>query len=174
MKTYRLMPVLLLFAYSLTIIAFNSCGIYGFRENNPPEGIKSIAIPLFEDASGFSEAGVRETFTEKLKGKIISDNSFLITDQSKSDGIIYGKISSIKDDPLVISGNDNISKRKITVTVQINFFNLKTQKKIWEKTFENWGEYNSSSSSFTERSAGITSATEKICDDIINDLTSNW
>jgi hypothetical protein len=144
------------------------------RGNNPPAGIKTIAVPLFIDASGSGEANMKENFTDRLKNLIITDNTFLITDMTKADGALNCTVISIKDDPLVISGNDNVTKRKITITVKVDFENLKKQKKIWERTYENWGEYNSSDNTFSARTIGITISTEKICEDILNDITSNW
>jgi len=148
--------------------------VYGFRGTNPPEGIKSLAIPQFLDNSGFSEAGMKENFTETLKTMVISDNTFIIADKNVADGILNCTITSVKDEALVISGNENVTKRKITITVNVDFENLKKQKKIWEKKYENWGEYNSSSVTFSDRATGITTAMTRICDDILIDITSNW
>ena len=163
---------------NITVIIFLvinfSCSIYSFRGNNPPEGIKTIFVPLFDDVSGFSEANLKENFTESLKSKIISDNTFLITDKTKADGLLTCTISAVKDDPLVISGNENVTKRKITITVKVNFQNLKKQKQIWDRTYENWGDYNSSGNTFSERETGVLTAMNKICEDILNDITSNW
>lgn len=163
--------ILILF---LAAILNLQCGIYGFRGNNPPEGIKTIAVPLFQDVSGFSEAGLRENFTEALKTKIINDNTFIIADKNVADGILNGTITNVKDEALVISGNENVTKRKLTITVKVSFENLKKQKKIWEKQYDNWGEYSSSDASFSARQTGIKTAQEKICDDILIDITSNW
>ena len=156
------------------ILHFSGCGIYSFRGNNPPAGIKTLAVPLFNDISGFAEAGLKENFTESLKNKIISDNTFLITDKTKADGLINATIMGVKDDPLVISGNDNVTKRKISISVKVEFQNLKKQKQIWERTYENWGEYNSSDNTFSARLTGISTALDRICEDILNDITSNW
>jgi hypothetical protein len=158
----------------LFVILNLQCGVYGFRGNNPPEGIKTLAIPLFQDVSGFSEAGLKENFTEALKTKIINDNTFIIADKNVADGILNCTITSVKDEALVISGNENVTKRKITILVKVSFENLKKQKKIWEKQYDNWGEYNSSDVSFSARTSGISTAQGKICDDILIDITSNW
>lgn len=159
----------------IIIVLLNlSCGVYSFRGNNPPPGIKSIAIPLFEDVSGFSEAGLKEDFTELLKKKVLNDNTYTLADKNVSDGVLYCKITNIKDEALVITGNENVSKRKITITLNVKFENLKTKKLIWEKNYENWGEYNSSSQSFSERQQGIKTAQDKITEDILIDITSNW
>jgi hypothetical protein len=166
-----LSQIIFLFLISLLNL---QCGIYGFRGNNPPEGIKTLAVPIFQDVSGFSEAGLKEGFTEALKTKIINDNTFIIADKNVADGILNCTISNVKDEALVISGNENVTKRKITIVVKVSFENLKKQKKIWDKEYNNWGEYNSSDASFSARTSGIKTAQEKICDDILIDITSNW
>ena len=153
---------------------FSSCGVYSFRGNNPPEGIKTISVPLFTDNSGYAEASIKERFTEILKNKIISDNTLKLVDKTKADAVLNCTISSIRDEALVISGAENVTKRKVTISVTVIFENLKKQKKIWERTYENWGEYNSSSNSFSEREVGIIAAREKITEDILNDIISNW
>ncbi len=167
---YKINFIILLLASAI----FASCGIYSFRGNNPPDGIKTVAVPLFTDNSGFAVSGIVEKFTEVLKNKIISDNTLKLVDKSKADAVITCNISSIKDDALVISGAENVTKRKITINVSVVFENLKKQKKIWERNYENWGEYNSSSNSFSEREAGIVIARDKIAEDILNDIISNW
>ncbi len=167
---YRINYILLL----LFITVFSSCGIYSFKGNNPPEGIKTVAVPLFTDNSGFAVSGIVEKFTEVLKNKVISDNTLKLVDKTKADAVITCSITSIKDDALVISGAENVTKRKITISVNVIFENLKKQKKIWERNYDNWGEYNSSSNSFSEREAGIVIARDKIAVDILNDIISNW
>lgn len=159
----------------IIVAAINfACGAYSFRGNNPPEGINSVSVPLFENSSGFSEANLREAFTESLKNKIIDDNTFVITDKNIADGILKCNITNVRDEALVISGNENVTKRKVTITVIVYFENLVKQKKIWERTFENWGEYSSSATTFSNRETGISDAIEKISEDILNDMTSNW
>lgn len=158
----------------ILIIILNGCGVYTFRGKTPPEGIRSVAIPLFNDESGFSEAGLKEDFTESLKRKILDDNTYILADRNVADGIILGSIVSVKDEPLVISGNENVTKRKIVITVKIRFENLKNQKLISETNYENWGEYDSSGSGFSNRKNGILIAMEKICEDILINITSNW
>jgi len=155
-------------------LLFQSCGIYSFKGNNPPEGIRTLSVPLFNDNSGFAESGLKEQFTELLKSKIISDNTLRLVDKTTADGVLICTINTVRDDALVISGNENVTKRKITIVVNVVFENLKKQKKIWDRNYENWGEYNSSTNSFSERQAGITLARDKITEDILNDIISNW
>ncbi|MDQ3194016.1 MAG: LPS assembly lipoprotein LptE [Bacteroidota bacterium] len=152
----------------------SGCGVYGFRGNNPPAGINSVAIPTFRDVSGFSAPTLAEDFTQRLKNKIIGDGTFRVADKNTADANLICTISNVRDEAVVISSGENVARRKLTITVLVVFENLKTQKKIWEKNFENYGEYNSSNESFSERADGISMAVEKISEDILIDLTSNW
>jgi len=151
-----------------------SCGVYGFRGNNPPAGINSIAVPTFEDVSGFSDPTIAERLTQRLKEKIIGDNTFRIADKNVADAILKCTITSVRDEALVISSGENVARRKVTVTLNVIFDNLKKQKKIWDKNFENYGEYNSSNDAFSNRASGIDIAVERVTEDILIDLTSNW
>lgn len=167
----KLARIFYLLILSSTLI---SCGVYGFRGNNPPPGIDKIAIPTFLDVSGFSAPTLADNFTQKLKNKIISDNTFRIADKTIADAILKCTVESVKDEALVISSGEDVSRRKITITVNVIFENLKKQKNIWDKSFENYGEYNSSNNSFSDRTAGIDIAVERIAEDILIELTSNW
>lgn len=151
-----------------------SCGVYGFRGNNPPKGINSIAVPTFQDASGFSDPTLADRFTQQLKTKITNDNTFRMADKNIADAILRCNIINVKDEAYVISAGENVSKRKIIITVNVVFENLKKQKIIWDKNFENYGEYNSSNDVFSNRGLGIEIAIERITEDILIDLTSNW
>lgn len=126
------------------------------------------------DNSGYALPDIKEKFTEQMKNKIISDNTLILTDKSKADALLTCTINSIRDEALVISGNENVSKRKIVISLNVIFENLKKEKKIWERTYENWGEYSSSDNSFSEREVGLALARNKLTDDILNDIISNW
>lgn len=151
-----------------------SCGVYGFRGNNPPVGINSIAVPTFEDVSGFSDPTLSDRLTQRLKEKIIGDNTFRMADKNVADAILQCTITNVRDEALVISSGENVTRRKVTVTLKVIFNNLKKQQKIWDKTFENYGEYNSSNEAFSNRAEGVDIAVERVTEDIIIDLTSNW
>jgi hypothetical protein len=97
-----------------------------------------------------------------------------LADEKIADGSVRCVISGVKDEPLVISGTETVTKRKITVTVDVVFKNLKKDKAIWTKSFSNFGEYNSSNAGFSERDAGLAVAIDKVSNDILIDLTSNW
>ena len=160
-------------ALLLLVICISSCN-YGFKGSAPPQGIKTIFIPNIPDKSGFGLPTLGDDMTQLLKTKFIKDNTLEYTEKTLADGIVTCIVTSVKDDPLVVQSGETVSKRKITIIVSVEFQNLKTKKTIWKKDFTNWGEYDSSTGGFSKRNDGISVAEDKITDDILLDVTSNW
>jgi hypothetical protein len=166
-KKYRIF-LLLAFAFGAY-----SCN-YSFKGAAPPEGIRSIFIPTIIDESGFGLPTLSEEMTTLLKNKFINDNTLEYADKTEADGMIECVIRSVTDEPLVVTGNEQVSRRKVTLVVTVDFYNLKKQKSIWKKDFSNWGEYDSSTGGFSQRDEGVRAAEEKITEDILLDVISNW
>lgn len=160
---------------SLFILAafFASCN-YSFKGASPPDGIITIYIPTLKDESNFGIAQLGENMTLILKNKFIRDNTLQYDEKVKADGMLSCIITNIKDEVLVVSGGEQVSKRKITINVKVDFQNLKKNRLVWEKDFSNWGEYESSDGGFSRRDEGLTSAIDRVTDDILLEVISNW
>ena len=155
------------------ILTIYSCS-YSFKGASPPEGIKTIFIPTIIDESGFGLPTLGEEMTLLLKNKFINDNTLEYAEKTRADGMVECVVKSVLDEPLVVQGNEQVSRRKVTITVSVKFTNLKKQKTIWAKDFSNWGEYESSTGGFSQRDAGVKIAEDKITDDILLEVISNW
>lgn len=162
-----------LIVLSTILTVFFSCN-YGFKGASPPEGIKTIYIPTIRDESGFGLPSLTEDMTRLLKQKFINDNTLEYAEKTSADGMLDCVITSVTDEALVVTGNETVSKRKVTINVKVTFTNLKKQKQVWQKDFSNWGEYDSSSGGFSKRDEGVQLASDKITDDILLDVISNW
>lgn len=155
------------------VIISASCN-YSFKGASPPEGIKTIFIPNIRDESGFGLPNLGEEVTTLLKNKFINDNTLEYAEKTKADGMLECVIKSVTDEALVVTGNEQVSRRKVTITISVDFTNLKKQKNIWKKDFSNWGEYDSSTGGFSKRDEGVRSAEDKLTDDILIEVISNW
>ena len=166
----KLALLILIIACQLIFISCN----YGFKGTSPPEGIKTIFIPSIRDDSNFGIAQAGEDMTVLLKQKFINDNTLEYAEKVNADGMLTCVIISMKDEVLVVSGGEQVSKRKLIINVSVEFRNLKKQKLIWNKDFSNYGEYDSSSGGFSKRDEGLKIAMDRITDDILLEVISNW
>ncbi|HWA07139.1 MAG TPA: LPS assembly lipoprotein LptE [Ignavibacteria bacterium] len=165
--------ILLLVIFAVFAAISASCN-YSFKGASPPEGIKTIYIPNIRDESGFGLPNLGEEVTTLLKNKFINDNTLEYAEKTKADGMLECVIKSVTDEALVVTGNEQVSRRKVTITISVDFSNLKKQKNIWKKDFSNWGEYDSSTGGFSKRDEGVRSAEDKLTDDILIEVISNW
>lgn len=177
MKNYKLQITNINQLHSSVLLIFGICvlvlsaGCYSFTGASVPAHLKTVAIPLFEDVSGFGEPGLREKFTQKVIELFRNDNNLEIGERLTADSIVEGAIIAIIDAPSVIGGNDIVTTRRVTVTVRASFTDMKLRKKVWEKDFSNWGEY---SQGQQIRDVALVDAVNKVAEDILLETVSGW
>ncbi|MDE3058710.1 MAG: LptE family protein [Bacteroidota bacterium] len=150
--------------------SFSGC-MYSFTGSSVPPHLKTIAVPLFEDQSGFGEPNLRENLTKEIIDQFVSDNSLTPADRSTSDSMLEGTITTVSDAPQVIAPGEQVSTRRVTITVHVTFQDLKLRKKVWEKNFTEYGDYEPGSQ---VRTAALTDAINKLANDVLLETVSGW
>lgn len=148
-------------------------GCYSFTGASVPPHLQTIAIPLFDDQSGSGEPGLREKLTNNLIKKFRQDNSLVVADKTTADSILEGIIVAMTDQPQVVSAGETVSKSRITITVKVIYQDMKLKKKVWEKQFSQWADYELAKGP-NERNASDSTANEKLCEDILLQTVTNW
>ena len=159
-------------SFLLFTFAFASC-TYSFKGGSVPPHLKTIAIPIAADQSGLGDPALRDLFTQQLTDRFRSDNSLEISDRGNADSMIECVISAVRDVPNALAGGEQVTQRRLTVTVHATFQDLKLRKKVWEKDFSNYGDYDSGAG-LTKRSKGVEEAVRKLTEDILNETVAGW
>jgi len=146
---------------------------YSFTGASVPPHIKSVAIPLIRDQSGFGDPRLPEEFTSSLVEQFLRDNTLEVTNRETADSMLEGTIISVRDEPVVVEPGEQVRKRRITITAAMRYEDLKLRKTVWQKDFSNWGDYESGAG-LTQRDTGIKEAIRKLCEDILIQTVSNW
>jgi hypothetical protein len=158
-----------LFPFSLVLIGCT----YSFKGGSVPPHLKTIAIPIVEDQSGYGDPTLRDLLTQKLVERFTNDNTLQLADRNMADSMLEGAVTDVKDAPEILQGGEQVTMRKITVTVRMTFQDLKLRKKVWEKSYSNWGNY-PSGGGLTQRNDGVSKAVNKLTEDILNDTVAGW
>lgn len=145
---------------------------YSFKGGSVPPHLKTIAIPIAEDQSGYGDPALRDQFSTQLVQRFLNDNTLEMADRGTADAVLEGVITDVKDAPSVVQAGEQVAQRRITVTVHVTFQDLKLRKKVWERDFSSWGDY--PSTDFTKRVEGITEAVRKLTEDILNETVAGW
>ncbi|HXG00253.1 MAG TPA: LptE family protein [Bacteroidota bacterium] len=148
-------------------------GCYSFTGASVPSHLRTIAIPLMDDQSGSGEAGLREKMTQVLTDLFIRDNSLEIADRATADSILEGVILPLRDEIVAVGGGESVNRRRLTLSVKVVYQDMKLRKKVYEKTFTNYGDYDPSGG-FAQRQAAFDEAIRKISEDILLETVSGW
>lgn len=146
---------------------------YSFTGASVPPHLKTIGIPLVDDQSGFGSAGLREKFTTALTNLFISDNTLTVADRSTADAILEGVITSVRDAPSAVGQGEQVRQRRVTVTAKFVLKDMKLRRTMWEKTFSNWGDYDSGGGP-SQQDTGIQDAIRKLSEDVLLETVSGW
>ena len=158
---------------SIILAVLSACS-YSFTGASVPAHLKTISIPIFNDRSGSGEFNLSEKLTNSLIQKFVDDNTLLVTDKLNSDAVLDGTIVTLNDAPVVVSGGESISSRRVTITVRVVFKDMIKHRTIFEKNFSNHGDYAVSGDLVTARQNAIDDAIDKITEDILLGVVSNW
>ena len=153
------------------LLVFSSCGYYSFT-GALPSHIKTVAVPLFENNTSYPN--VREDLTNMIVDEFIADNSLTITDESNADIIISGVINSISQRAASVTGGETVEEYHIYVSVKVKCEDIKNNKALWEKSFNEYGSMDAGTADDAEREAAILAAMEKITENILNNTLGYW
>jgi hypothetical protein len=167
-----LMAISLLFI-NFIIVNLTGCCVYSFTGASAPEHLQTIALPISDDRSGAGEPGLRELLTERLTQKFIDDNTLQVTERTAADAILECTITSLSDAPAIVTAGENVTSRRVTITVQAVYKDLVKRKTIYEKSFSNYGDY-PSGGNLSDRGTAIEEAIDNITEDILLDTVSGW
>ena len=160
------------------IVNLQSCS-YSFTGASVPSHMKTISIPIFSDKSGSGEFDLNRKLSSQLIQKFIDDNTLLVSDRLNSDSILEGTIVTLSDAPSVVSGGETVSTRRLTITIRAVYKDLVKKHTVFEKSFSNYGDYPTTKfpprdDITTVRKKAIDAAIDKITEDILLGVVSNW
>ncbi|MBN1637951.1 MAG: LptE family protein [Ignavibacteriales bacterium] len=161
------------FSFILLFLYVNFGCNYSFTGASVPDHIKNIAIPPVQNRSGSGEPTL-ELFTDALIQKFIADNTLQVTEKVDADALLECTIVSINEAPATISGDENVPLIRLTINVKVSYKDLVKKKTIFEKNFSNYDDYDNSGDVLQVRIEAINNAMEKIYEDILLSVVSNW
>jgi len=155
------------------IVNLQSCS-YSFTGSSVPAHLKTISIPIFSDKSGSGEFDLNRKLTDQLIKKFNDDNTLFVSDRLNADSFLDGTIIALSDAPNIVSGGEKVTSRRITITVHAVYKDLVKKKQIFDKNFSNYGDYVVEGDITSVRNTAIQTAIDRIAEDILLGVVSNW
>ena len=178
--------------YISIIPLFSGCIYYSMAGSIPPH-IKSISIPIVENQT--VEFGVSEAVTDNLVNQFLENNILRLDKENSADSILKGKIIRVKDAPYTYTKEESVTEYRLTITIDLEWFDVINDKVIIKKQYSGFGAYGLSGDISSDqidndgdglvdsededeygdpREFATKVAVKKIAQDILNEIMTSW
>lgn len=158
---------------TLAVAATVLWGCYSFKGGSVPPHLKTLAIPIVQDQSGYGDPRLRDQFTTILLERFTNDNTMTLVDQGGADAILEAVITNVREEAVSVAPGEEVRQRRMTVAARATFRDTKLKKTIWEKSFSQYGDFPSGGGP-SLRDAGVLEAIQKLTEDILNETVAGW
>ena len=167
----RIMRILI---YSFLTLVFLSCSYYSFSGQSIPPHIKNAQLLIFDDNSGRYDLSLPDRINEKVTSEIEDYNYFEIENSEDADAKIFGSITSFRDEISSQTRQEEIDQMTIILTAEINFYDNIKEKFIVKNLRVSSTEHYEASDGDTAREEAFENALDRLSEDIVIGLSSNW
>jgi len=164
--------VLVLNCILLRVCALSGC--YTFTGGNSlPEHIKTIYLPPVTDNSGLGNSQYRDAMAQFLMQKFRNDNSLKLV-ESGGDSRLSTTMLPISEAAVSIQPGERERERRLTMNMEVEFYDAVQKKQVWKKTFSENQNYNVTTDPQRERDRAVRIILDRISDQIVVSTISNW
>jgi hypothetical protein len=135
--------------------------------------LHSISIPLATDNSGFGQSNIRQDLTNLLVTKFTRDGSLQVRDRAVADATLEVTITTISDQSVAVRAGDQLTNKRVTISVDATYKDQVKQKTIWERGFQQSADY-PISGGLDALTNAVKQAEDKLSDDLLLGVISNW
>ena len=165
--------------YIAILFLLSSCFYYSTKPGTIPQHIKSIAVPLIENET--AEFSLNNDLTALVISKIISENLLPLVDENVANSVLYGTIKSITDRPYTFDEIETVKEYKLTLTLDYKWYDTANKVDLMNGTISQWSVYYSdnyngqlSPDDAIIREDALLDASEKLAEDVVFQLVSDW
>jgi hypothetical protein len=129
---FRVRPLLLVMLVVLAAPLMSGCGYsLSGRGSSLPATIKSVGIPLFENATPVFE--LEQLMTEKVRLEFIGRGKYkVMPDAPGADAVLLGGITSVTITPTSFNSNQQATRYAFSMVVKVEFRDAATNRILYE------------------------------------------
>jgi hypothetical protein len=147
--------------------------LYGFAGGGFPSTIKTVAVLPFDNLT--AEPTLTQEISDKVREAVEGRLGLRQAGEAQADAVVRGTITRYEPDvPVQFSGTAgnqvDVTKRMVQITVSVEIFDQKGNRKLWEQTSMNLqGEYDPG-----QEKNGRGKALDKLVTNIVEGAQSQW
>lgn len=158
----------------ILLVTLQSCWLYSFTGTNISPDVKTVQIDYFPNNAVLVEPSLSQTFTMEIQDLFLRQTNL---DLVKSGGDLQfeGEITGYKINPMTATAEQTAAQNRLTITVNVRFFNNKLEEDNFEQTFSHYYDYDANSIlSGSLMDDAFKEIIERITQDIFNASVAKW
>lgn len=161
-----------LFFIGTLIILLAGCEIqYGMIDGSIDA--ETFSVDLFEEQAANAPAGYGASYTDFLKDYLISRTRMRLKNE-EADIEIFGRITRFNTSPVSVQADEQAAINRLNVSIAVTVINNIEEDESFEATFNQFSDFNADEDLSAVQDALLADINEKLSQDVINRLTSNW
>ncbi|UMB52368.1 LPS assembly lipoprotein LptE [Lutibacter sp. A64] len=158
----------------LSLVTYQSCGIYSFTGTNISPDVKTVQIDYFPNEAILVEPSLSQVFTTELRD-LFDTQTNLTSVNSGGDLQFEGEITGYKINPMTATAEQTAAQNRLTITVNVRFFNNKNEDDNFEKSFSHYYDYGGDVQLIgSALDDAFDEIIERIAQDIFNASVAKW
>jgi len=134
---------------------------------------KTVFVATFVNNSTLVNPTLSQDFTTALKDMIQRQTPLTIVTNSGDYGF-EGEITNYTISPVAIQGDETAAMNRLSISVNVRFFNKFDNQKDFEQMFSRYVDYPSTQNFTAIESSLVAQINEALMDDIFNKAFVNW
>jgi len=163
-------------APAAVLVALAGCGPYSFTPSRIPGHIKTVAIPVFENAT--SEPNLEQEVTQQVTSEFVRDNTLKVVPESRADSGLYGRVIRYENRVFGYNAKAQTEEYEVLIEVELEFKDLVKRKTLWtEKAMLGRTTYfvvATLGQLPKDEVSGRTEAIRNLASDILNRAVRSW
>lgn len=167
--------IIILITIIVGISSFTSCKFYSFTGADIDYSkTKTFQVNYFQNNAAIVEPGINRDFTQKLQDLLLNQTSLdLVT--NNGDLVFEGEITQYYIAPITATSQSTAAQNRLTIDVNVRFFNNNDEKKDFEQRFTFYEDYAGQALlTGSQLDAALDKIFERITQDIFNKSLANW
>lgn len=162
-----------LLIFALSLLTFQSCGIYSFTGADTG-GAETFQVNYFQNTANLVEPGIERIFTLELQDLIQNQTNLSLTNEG-GDLVYEGEIVDYYIAPMTATAQNTAAQNRLTIAVNVRFYNTIEPERDFEQRFSFYYDYPAN-----RQLTGPTLETAldeifyRITQDIFNASLTNW
>ena len=160
--------LILIAAFVLT-----GCGIYSFTGASIPPEARTVSIQHFPNNANLVNPLLSDVITNTLRDYFMNQTT-LEDVPDNGDLAIEGEIVDYRTSPTAITSDQVAALNRLTITVNVRFFNRYDESKNFEQKSSQYEDYPSDQDLNAIQDDLMNTICDKLCEDIFNKAVVNW